>query len=439
MATSKKEFYYDLDLVKNSLLNARLNPMTTVERLTLSLGLDHNGYVAWDNTLKGLFIWDGVEWISSSSGSFLSLEDTPDAYTDAASKVVRVDSTESFLEFHTLTKSDLGLSNVDNTSDLNKPISTATQTALDLKANKSISIIALGNGITGGGSLIQNRSFSLDFTYLDSRYTGFDETYTKSEIDDFFSGVDFISGYNKTNWDSAYSWGNHASAGYITSEVDTLATVTSRGSTTSTAVTFNAGFTASSGAVNGTLTISPSSDATLVLRANSSSNTARILFNNGASSIWAFYKDSTVSDLRLYNYTTSSFAFNVNVLNNAVTFTNTITASSIIKSGGTGLQFLKADGTVDNNVYLTTSDASLTYIEKSRYIVDEIPSGVIDGVNNIFIITNVPITGKLMFFINGLKMEAGALSDYTITSNTITINPGAIPRPGDKLSVTYIY
>ena len=34
-----------------------------------------------------------------------------------------------------LVKSDVGLSNVDNTTDLNKPISTATQIALDLKAN----------------------------------------------------------------------------------------------------------------------------------------------------------------------------------------------------------------------------------------------------------------------------------------------------------------
>ena len=34
-----------------------------------------------------------------------------------------------------LTKNDVGLSNVDNTSDINKPISTATQTALDLKEN----------------------------------------------------------------------------------------------------------------------------------------------------------------------------------------------------------------------------------------------------------------------------------------------------------------
>lgn len=35
----------------------------------------------------------------------------------------------------TLTKSDVGLGNVDNTSDANKPVSTATQSALDLKAD----------------------------------------------------------------------------------------------------------------------------------------------------------------------------------------------------------------------------------------------------------------------------------------------------------------
>jgi len=34
---------------------------------------------------------------------------------------------------HTVTKTQVGLSNVDNTSDVDKPVSTATQTALDLK------------------------------------------------------------------------------------------------------------------------------------------------------------------------------------------------------------------------------------------------------------------------------------------------------------------
>ena len=38
---------------------------------------------------------------------------------------------------HSVTKSQVGLGNVDNTSDANKPVSTAQQTALDLKANAS--------------------------------------------------------------------------------------------------------------------------------------------------------------------------------------------------------------------------------------------------------------------------------------------------------------
>ena len=42
----------------------------------------------------------------------------------------------------TLAKSDVGLGNVDNTSDANKPVSTATQTALDDKANTSHTHVA---------------------------------------------------------------------------------------------------------------------------------------------------------------------------------------------------------------------------------------------------------------------------------------------------------
>lgn len=46
-------------------------------------------------------------------------------------------------------KTDIGLSNVDNTSDANKPISTATQTALNLKANiASPTFTGTVNGIT---------------------------------------------------------------------------------------------------------------------------------------------------------------------------------------------------------------------------------------------------------------------------------------------------
>ena len=47
------------------------------------------------------------------------------------------------------------------------------------------------------------------------------------------------SGGNSSNWNTAYGWGNHASAGYLTSETDTLASVTGRGATTSTNISVN--------------------------------------------------------------------------------------------------------------------------------------------------------------------------------------------------------
>ena len=46
-----------------------------------------------------------------------------------------------------LSKSDVGLANVDNTSDLNKPISTATQNALNLKADNS-TVAAIGTRVS---------------------------------------------------------------------------------------------------------------------------------------------------------------------------------------------------------------------------------------------------------------------------------------------------
>lgn len=55
----------------------------------------------------------------------------------ANGQVLKYESASSLWKNVTLTKSDVGLSNVDNTSDLNKPISTATQTALNLKYDAS--------------------------------------------------------------------------------------------------------------------------------------------------------------------------------------------------------------------------------------------------------------------------------------------------------------
>lgn len=47
---------------------------------------------------------------------------------------------------HSVTKAQIGLGNVDNTSDLNKPISNAVRIALDAKANNSVATESI-NGL----------------------------------------------------------------------------------------------------------------------------------------------------------------------------------------------------------------------------------------------------------------------------------------------------
>jgi hypothetical protein len=74
---------------------------------------------------------------------------------------------------------------------------------------------------------------------LDARY------YTETEINNFFSGATAITGYNKSNWDTAFGWGNHASAGYITgNQTITLSgVVTGSGTTAITTAIANGAIT----------------------------------------------------------------------------------------------------------------------------------------------------------------------------------------------------
>lgn len=85
-------------------------------------------------------------------------------HTHPASEVVGLSSHITNTENpHVVTKTQVGLSNCENTSDLNKPISNATQAALNNKADKTVTISGT-SGLTGGGDLSANRTLSLSDT-----------------------------------------------------------------------------------------------------------------------------------------------------------------------------------------------------------------------------------------------------------------------------------
>lgn len=78
--------------------------------------------------------WSGSAYTEISASLALG-ETSGTAYRGDRGKVAYDHSQLVAGNPHNVTKADVGLSNVSNTSDANKPVSTAQQTALDLKAN----------------------------------------------------------------------------------------------------------------------------------------------------------------------------------------------------------------------------------------------------------------------------------------------------------------
>lgn len=93
---------------------------------------------------------DGKLYTKKNNGTESIVEIGGGAVTSVAGKTGAV----------TLAKADVGLGNVDNTSDANKPISTATQTALNAKVDTSRTLSASGLA-TGGGDLSANRTIDV--------------------------------------------------------------------------------------------------------------------------------------------------------------------------------------------------------------------------------------------------------------------------------------
>ena len=129
-------------------------------------------------------------------------------------------------------------------------------------------------------------------------------------------------------------------------------------------------------------------------------------------------------ELREYNYTKNTYTddiyapaitfhwFNIRgerlymASNGTLTYTRGISATSFKKSGGTSSQFLKADGSVDSNTYLTS--ASLSSYVTAIVVNSEQPVGPSSGV--------VTLSGIIK------KIKIGSSStEYTPSSGVVTL------------------
>jgi hypothetical protein len=85
-----------------------------------------------------------TEWEDAESGGVTSVNGQTGVVTGLAEQSDLDSHTSNIENPHQVTKTQVGLSNVDNTSDANKPISTATQTGLNAK----VDAVVAGTNIT---------------------------------------------------------------------------------------------------------------------------------------------------------------------------------------------------------------------------------------------------------------------------------------------------
>lgn len=142
----------DLDAVINSIADLDLELLGNIEDVINNLASKDTTITAGDGLVGGGDL---------SEGRTITLG-TPGTITGSSTNSV---SAEGHTHQISITKADVGLSNVDNTSDANKPISTATQAALDGKINVTEKGAA-------GGVVPLNSNQKIDNSYISDSILG---------------------------------------------------------------------------------------------------------------------------------------------------------------------------------------------------------------------------------------------------------------------------
>lgn len=378
-------------------------------------------------------------------------------------QVAGVSSVNSKTGAVTLTKSDIGLGSVDNTPDLSKPISTATQTALNLKLGTSdlgVKMPTIVNSTDYYPIGIQdisinsfyknwcntNTNFKANFLYETSTdsitWTNATSTLTDAQIASVFLGNPYynndiqipLNTYGRITfiYDGAAQTAGQFLGFYLNASYGSYRMTVER----YTNATPNVWETilakeAPVSAISGTYGL-PATAYFTTAAGSSYANKLRFTFKRtvygqvyGITALFPFlYNGAGIQD---YNYTAD---MNIN-------FPKKIVAPAFIKSGGTSSQFLKADGSVDANTYLTSAsiagklNVSDTTSMLSPYLKTAIASsqyaakgttlssyGITDGVNT----TGAQTIAGAKTFSNLLTITDGT-NNIAIGASTISMYP----------------
>lgn len=307
----------------------------------------------------------------------------------------------------TVTKTDVGLGNVDNTTDANKPVSTATQTALDLKANlasPAFTGTATSTGLTVNG-LLEVQTGAVRVALFGGDANGSIELGKLGVSTTPF--IDFHSGATTTDYDSRIiASGGNGTSGQGTLTYNAATHVFSGGIN-------NAVFTGNIPTVTGSDAGSVKYDTNLVNRAYLDSQIINLIWREQV-------KCATTAALG---------ASDSNSLGNLLGGTITPTYSNVLgttSTDGTGYfgitsstsQTIASSGSLVFALTLASSPHALSIGQSVRISVTDTPSTYMDGTITLISQSSMTVT------INA-SSGSGTYSTWTISTirSTLTVTP----------------
>jgi len=312
---------------------------------------------------------------------------------------------------------------------------------------------------SGGGSLIYN-NITGEFTFTPpnlSSFSTFSGNYNDlnnkpdlssyltsyTETDPVFSAspVASVTGSQVTNWNTAYGWGNHASAGYLTTESDTLATVVARGGTTTGNIQVNDLTVSGNFSVIGTSTTN--NVATLNVTAN------QIIMNDGVtgapslngvlkvergtspdsefrwnetSDRWEFTNDGT----NYYNLATGTAD-----IPNTAGFITTYTETDPIFGASAAAGIGASDIADWNTAYGWGNHAAAGYLTTESDTLDSVTSRGATTSNSV---TVGPLTVNGNLTVTGTTTQINT-TQLTVSDNTIVLNNDVSTTPTENAGI----
>lgn len=302
---------------------------------------------------------------------------------------------------HSVTKAQVGLSNVDNTSDANKPVSTATQTALDAKQDTLIA-----------GDI----TFSLlDPAAIITEAEGIASNDNDTTIPTSAAVFDFVSGQSHT--DTTYT---------ISTATDTAAKqkIVLTGSDSSTdEVTLEAGSHIQLSNLNGNILIT-----------NTSPGSGLNLSGGTGISVGGAYPNLSVTNTAPDQTVSLTQGSNISITGTYPNFT--IAASNLVtNSSGQALSAATSLTLVTNTLTLTKGDGTTDTVDLSPYLDEDaraIASGVLNASTGIVTFTRDDAT-TFTLDLSALLDDTNLVTSVNGASGVVVLNTDNIAQGSTNL------